>query len=262
MHDSKSDDWFYSRNAERLGPVTFDQLREMAANGLLNPRLDLAWRNGMNEWIPTGEIKGIFERVAPVKNVETLAPTATSFRAEQQGYSETSMGSPADWPGSGRLSFFFMLFIFPLLLGLGYYFAEGFIAAIVGPISAQYVPWILSGLVVLIILAANISRLTNLGMSKAWIFGYLVPLLPIWLQYRLFTCPPGYAYNKKMDGIGILLALIYWFLTIASILVGIGLASGMLGSLGTKEQREKLFKMMKVQMEEVQKSAPRAAPKP
>jgi hypothetical protein len=262
MRNSPSDAWFYSRNGERLGPATFDELRQIAANGLLNPRLDLAWKNGMNEWIPTGEIQGLFERVAPAKNSEPLAPPAASFRAQQHGHSETSMGSPADWPGTSRGAYFFMLFIFPILLGVGYYFAKDYIAAIVGPISVGYVPSILTLIICLLILAASVSRFTNLGMSGAWIFGYLIPLLNVWLGYRAFACPPGYAYNKKMDGIGMLLALIYWFLVIAYIAAAVGLGAVLLGSLGTKEQRDQLIKMLNIPMEDVQKSARPSAPKP
>ncbi|NJM38590.1 MAG: DUF4339 domain-containing protein [Akkermansiaceae bacterium] len=262
MHDTHSGDWFYSRNGERLGPATFDELRQMAANGRLNPRLDLAWKNGMNEWIPTGEIKGLFERVAPAKDTEPLAPPAASFRSDPFGHGETSMGRAADWPGTGRGAYFFILFIFPLLLGVGYFFAKDFVAAIVGPIQVQYVPYVLTLLVGLLILAASVSRFTNLGMSRAWILGYLVPLLGIWLGYRAFACPPGYAQMKKMDGIGFLLALIYWFLTIASILVPLGLMSGMFGSFITQEQKAEFFKMMEIPMEEVQKPAPAGARKP
>ncbi len=262
MHNPNSDAWFYSRNGERQGPATFDELRAMAANGLLNPRLDLAWKNGMDEWIPIGEIKGVFERVASAKNSEPLAPPAASFRSDLNGNSETSMGRAADWPGTGRGGYFFMLFIFPLLLGAGYFFAQDYVAAIVGPINVQYVPYVLTGIIVLLALAGSVSRFTNLGMSGAWIFGYLIPLLNVWLGYRAFACPPGYAYNKKMDGIGILLALIYWFLVIAYIAGAIALAAVMAGSLGTKEQREELFKMMDLSVGEVQKPAPPAARKP
>jgi hypothetical protein len=90
----------------------------------------------------------------------------------------------------------------------------------------------------------------------------LIPLLNVWLGYRAFACPPGYAYNKKMDGVGILLALIYWLLAITYIAAIIGLVAVMAGSLGTKEQREGLFKMLQIPMEEAQKSAPPATRNP
>ena len=38
-----ADAWFYTREGERFGPVTFTDLQAAAGSGQLNPRLDMAW---------------------------------------------------------------------------------------------------------------------------------------------------------------------------------------------------------------------------
>jgi hypothetical protein len=50
------------------------------------------------------------------------------------------------------------------------------------------------------------KRLVNLGMSRVWLLEILAPVLNLWVSYRCFACPPGYAYHKKLDGTGIALA--------------------------------------------------------
>ena len=62
MNDVQQEMWFYSREGEKCGPVSFADLRIKAQEAGLNPRLDLAWTKGMAEWKPAGEIAGLFER--------------------------------------------------------------------------------------------------------------------------------------------------------------------------------------------------------
>ena len=58
MNDTPQDAWFYSSEGERIGPVTFAELRVKASEAALNPRLDMVWTQGMAEWKPAGEIEG------------------------------------------------------------------------------------------------------------------------------------------------------------------------------------------------------------
>jgi hypothetical protein len=46
---------FITREGQRYGPYTTDQCRQMLATGQLIP-LDLAWREGMAQWRPLGEV--------------------------------------------------------------------------------------------------------------------------------------------------------------------------------------------------------------
>jgi len=55
--------WHYSKGGERHGPVSSDQLRQLAASGQLGPT-DLVWRDGMAEWQKASSVKGLFPRRA------------------------------------------------------------------------------------------------------------------------------------------------------------------------------------------------------
>ena len=97
----------------------------------------------------------------------------------------------------------------------------------------------------IIVIYFSLMRLVNLGMSRWWFLGSFVPLLNLWVGYRCFACPAGYAVHKKLDGAGIFLAIIYW-LMIALVLLVIAAAIAMLaGALGSPEMREQLEEIMR-----------------
>lgn len=54
-----ADEWYYTRNGERMGPVTTSQLRTEAASGRVQPT-DLVWTDGMPQWIPASAAREIF----------------------------------------------------------------------------------------------------------------------------------------------------------------------------------------------------------
>ena len=64
-----------------------------------------------------------------------------------------------------------------------------------------------------------LRRLVNLGMSRWWYLAVFAPVVNLWVAYRCFACPPGYASHKKMDFPGILIAVIYWFVMLAGALM-------------------------------------------
>ena len=56
-----ADDWYYSQNNDRKGPVTFTKLKAMAAGGWLSPD-DLVWQSGTPTWLPARDVDGLFGR--------------------------------------------------------------------------------------------------------------------------------------------------------------------------------------------------------
>lgn len=54
--------WHYISNGQQCGPVTTDDLHELALDGNLHPD-DLVWREGMADWAPAGKVKGLFDGV-------------------------------------------------------------------------------------------------------------------------------------------------------------------------------------------------------
>jgi GYF domain 2 len=263
MSNSKSDAWFYSHQGDRYGPVTFDDLQAMAKNGVLNPRLDLVWKDGMAEWQLASEMKGLFERSAPVeKERESLAPRADVFTSPSHGTLATSMGAASDWPGARRRSFLFIGIIFPILWKLALDAGDKHLTALMGPEMMKVAGVWLPLLPLVLLLFVVINRFRNLGMSPLWILASWIPFLNIWLGYRTFACPAGYAYHKKLDGIGILLAILYG---LTAIIMIVAIAAGgaiFFGALGDPEIKKQIEDALQQFMQEVQKAAPVSTPKP
>jgi hypothetical protein len=52
-------EWFVAREGQQtLGPVTGQQLKQMAAAGQVQPH-HLVWRQGMPKWVAAGQVKGL-----------------------------------------------------------------------------------------------------------------------------------------------------------------------------------------------------------
>lgn len=213
VSDILTDGWFYTANGERIGPVGIGHLRELAEEKKLHPRLDLCWTKGMDEWLPAGEIDGLFEKKRS-ENTEQSQSSETS----QVGASKRSEGElklellNAKWPGASRRVYLFAIWVLPaLLVGgvalLGQFFLNPEDAADAKLLTIASVG---AGLLMLgIIILVSVQRFDNLGMSGWWILGHMVPLLNLWVGYRAVCCPAGYEFHRKMDGIGIFLAILY-----------------------------------------------------
>jgi hypothetical protein len=57
-------EWYYARGGQQNGPVSLEQLVEIARNGGLDPAKDLVWNQGMKDWTPAGQVPGIFGQSA------------------------------------------------------------------------------------------------------------------------------------------------------------------------------------------------------
>ena len=69
-------------------------------------------------------------------------------------------------------------------------------------------------------------------------------LLNIWVFYRTLVCPGGYAFHKKLDGPGVALAILYWFVAVV-IVIGFGAVLVMaFGAEGNPELQQKLREFM------------------
>lgn len=56
--------WFYTRGNRRNGPVSFEQLVNLAHTGDLDPN-DLVWTTSMANWTPAAEVPGLFATPTP-----------------------------------------------------------------------------------------------------------------------------------------------------------------------------------------------------
>jgi hypothetical protein len=57
-----SEMWYYNRGGATVGPVSAPDLKQLASSGQLVPT-DLVWKEGMRDWVPAEQLKGLF--VAP-----------------------------------------------------------------------------------------------------------------------------------------------------------------------------------------------------
>ena len=240
MHDGLLKEWFYSREGERLGPVTFGDLQIKAKDGGLNPRLDMVWTQGMAEWKMSGAVEGLFDRSAAVETKESLAAPASPYQPPQHHSSSEQTALQGEWPGARRRTFLMTVFALPFLLHFG---IANVIAAFGGQFGQE-----LSGMILLAVpilasvlaIYASLQRLANVGMSRWWYLGNFVPFLNLWVGFRCFACPSGYAYHKKLDGAGILLAIIYWLVLIVAVFAVAALVAVMLGAIGTPEMKKEI----------------------
>lgn len=256
MNNLAQDTWFFTVEGERAGPVSLAELRVKAATGELNPRLDMVWSPGMDDWRAAGEIGGLFEKrtaPAPVEPL-TLAPAADPYKPPVQNAATGVLENDGTWPGARRRMFLIMTVLFPILWNLGLGLAAGFlgqqpgteIRGIVG-IAAMLVP-------VVIGIYFGLERLANVGMSRWWYLGHFVPLLNLWVGYRSFACPAGYAFHKKLDGVGRVLAILYWLAVVLALVSVIAVVALLFGAVNQPELRS--------QVEEILRTAAERQPKP
>ena len=56
--------WFYiDAQQQQLGPVTIEQLQQLATNGQIQPTT-LVWTEGMAEWAQADQVQGIYAQTA------------------------------------------------------------------------------------------------------------------------------------------------------------------------------------------------------
>jgi hypothetical protein len=111
-------EWYYTVNGQQAPtPVSASQLRQLAANGQLQPT-DLVWQEGMANWVPASSIKGLFSSkgssgeqapLVEVPETPTKSRSRSKRRREEEEEEEVEVTSSS---GSGLLG------LHPLLVWL------------------------------------------------------------------------------------------------------------------------------------------------
>jgi hypothetical protein len=65
MEAASEKQWYYSRAGVRHGPVPFHTLKELAAGDQIDRFNDMAWAEGMAEWVPASQVEGLFTDAPP-----------------------------------------------------------------------------------------------------------------------------------------------------------------------------------------------------
>jgi len=69
-------EWYYARGGQQNGPISYEQLVEIARSGGLDRRKDLVWNATMKDWLPAGQVPGLFEATvtSPGAAVDEIVP--------------------------------------------------------------------------------------------------------------------------------------------------------------------------------------------
>lgn len=75
-------EWYYARSGQQNGPISFAHLVDLARNGTLDRSKDLVWTATMKDWLPAGQVPGLFDH-----------PSTEASSAESSPLAEISPGS-------------------------------------------------------------------------------------------------------------------------------------------------------------------------
>ncbi len=201
--------WYFTSAGTRCGPVTFEELRAMAASRVLDPRLDMVWKEGMDGWKQAGHLDGLFERrflqtaTSPVSDGKRLK----NFAALPTNLTAALASKHLFWPGVGRRLLWLGLLLVPLLWReLLWWSGPKLVATFGSAMMTKLLPFA-SIVPVAVLIYLVLMRLVNLGMSRWWGLLLAIPLLNLWVGFRCLICPSGYAHHRKLDKSGMATAL-------------------------------------------------------
>jgi len=89
--------WYYAKGDRQLGPVGTAELKQLAASGSLEPQ-DLIWREGMDDWVPAENVKGLFEGESKRPPAAAPAPPKAASPAAEIPEPETPIGEMQSEP--------------------------------------------------------------------------------------------------------------------------------------------------------------------
>lgn len=226
--------WYFSKDGAQEGPVTAGQIAALVNASALDRATTLVWREGLADWIPLDQ-SPVFEE-AGARPPLTLRPAISStpsinpygVSSETLAASRARFEMPLEYPGIGRLVYF-LVHIGTAIASYVLIFALVMIA--LGSKSRGFPT---AGLLLLMAVAAlfslymSVKRLQNLGMSGWAILWALVPIMNLWIQWRMFACPAGYEDHRTLDTAGkVISGIAIGMLALAVIM---GIAGSVLGN--------------------------------
>jgi hypothetical protein len=74
-------EWYYAHNQQQKGPVSWDELRQLASAGRLT-RQDMVWSDGMPDWKTAGAVDGLFAEAAAISASPRRGSRVQTFAEE------------------------------------------------------------------------------------------------------------------------------------------------------------------------------------
>jgi hypothetical protein len=181
----------------------------MASSRVLDPRLDMVWKEGMDGWKQAGLLDGLFERrIVLAETPDKRGGKILRMVAALPTYLTAALASKhMSWPGVGRRPLWLGLLLFPLLWSKLLWWSHPTMVATFGELLMSILLPIAAFAPVAVLIYLVFMRLVNVGMSRLWALMLVVPVLNLWVGYRCLVCPSGYAYHRKMDRSGMAAAL-------------------------------------------------------
>ena len=93
-------EWYYARGNKQMGPVSSTELKRLAGGGEIHAD-DLVWREGLTEWTPARNVRGLFEEEGKPAGVEE-ASSKPVVALSKGVKSETPTKQPAAPQGQAR----------------------------------------------------------------------------------------------------------------------------------------------------------------
>jgi uncharacterized protein DUF4339 len=88
--------WYFSRDGQRMGPFSFEQLKQMASSGVLNSG-DMMLRLGEQQWVPANNVEGLFAAGSEIK----IAAITSNPQADRSSLPERMPLAPPPFPAAG-----------------------------------------------------------------------------------------------------------------------------------------------------------------
>jgi hypothetical protein len=97
-------EWYYTTNRQQMGPVSWEELQQLAERGLLKPQ-DLVWTDGMPEWVKASRQQGLFATAkapAPTAPAPAASPPAAAQPASAPAEADDYALAPEPEPQRPR----------------------------------------------------------------------------------------------------------------------------------------------------------------
>lgn len=228
--------WHYTdKTGKQAGPITTAEFLKLIASKEV-PSTAMAWKEGMAGWQPVGQINELSAAPAdgPTQNTAPPLPKARSQQSSGQQTADTvdpyaspdsakpsesalsyeevyEMNAETRYGGVGRLAYFLLSLLISILSNILAY------TVALQTADTALVFW--GGMLVCLLLSiiVTLGRFKNIGMSRWWFFGLIVPLLNIYLSICLLARQEGWIATRKLDTTGKVIAWVFGIFIIATL---------------------------------------------